>query len=270
MSQSSPIFENLIGVHGYLGQPSDWDSFFKKARVSELTCHAVDLQQDFSEISQGDFFEAWADSFVARVRGRPILLGYSMGGRLAMHALVRYPNRFRGAILVSANPGLSSEAFLERSTRIDRDEQWAQRLEALTDFSGGDTWEDFIQNWNRQSVFQNGIENFQRQKENYDPRVLAGQMRSWSLGRQRDLLPELACLSIPILWVVGEQDSKYMALSQRFEMIRAPHVDTQVWRAPGAGHRVPWEQPELFSARVLHWIFERSLGRFDGRRENSE
>lgn len=270
MNEHLSVGKILVAVHGFLGQPSDWELLFKKARAFNLECQAVDLQQDYSEIRKGDFFNLWADSFAARIQGRPILLGYSMGGRLAMHALIRHPHRFSGAILISSNPGLSVDAISERSARIDRDEKWALRLDAIAHSLEGEAWESFLEDWNQQSVFLGGTENFQRRKEDYNPSILAGQMRSWSLGNQRDLLPELSDLEIPILWIVGEQDSKYLALSQSFEKARAPHSDTQVWRVPEAGHRVPWEQPELFSERVLHWIFERSLGRFDGRRENRE
>lgn len=260
----------VIALHGFLGKKSDWDFF-------SSDCEKVNLQEDFRQLKLGvsvaaktgdSVFQAWVELFIQRVPDgaqpvdRPILLGYSLGGRLAMHALMAYPERFSGAILVSAHPGLS---LGERKARMASDEAWAQR------FEGPESWEDLMTSWNSQSVFQGGRHVPERQEADFDRKILAAQLRSGSLAQQRDLLPELSKLSLPVLWIAGEHDEKFRQKYQEFGQWsnQGPHLapslgpdlSPELWIVPGAGHRAPWDQPDLFRERVLSWIFQLTLDR---------
>ena len=90
-------------LHGALGSYRDWD--FLSEDLSDV--QPVDLWQDFPELE----LSAWAEAFCSHVQGcdqRPVLLGYSMGGRLALHALLARPTLWQSAIVVSAHPGLAA------------------------------------------------------------------------------------------------------------------------------------------------------------------
>lgn len=233
----------LICLHGFLGRGADWD--FLRATFPEL--EAPDLEPALS-------LEDWATEFcerTARVADRPVLMGYSMGARLAMRALVLRPELFSGAVLVSGNPGLRGAE--ERSKRLGDDELWARRFET-------EAWESVIEAWNAQPVlkryrvsFGSADASFFRGEGARANAVRA--MRTWSLGRQRDLLPELARVSLPVLWVAGERDSKYVAIA-REAVSQLKSAD--LWIAPGAGHRVPWDAPDSFSEKLNSWISRRS------------
>lgn len=181
-------------LSGFLGLPSDWDVL--------PWPHSPD---------RGD-----------------VLLGYSMGGRLALQMLEH--QRFAKAIIVSA--GLNAPD----SERIVRDDAWARRFES-------DDWSSLMRDWNAQPVF--GGHALDRREEDYDRRELARQLRDWSPAVLPP--PRLEQIETPILWIAGERDAKYVEVAQH-AVARLPHAE--LWICPGAGHRVPWEQPDAFVARL--------------------
>ena len=163
---------------------------------------------------------------------RDVLLGYSMGGRLALRLLEE--RRFRCAIIVSA--GLNTPD----AERRDRDEQWARRFES-------EEWSSLMRDWNAQPVFGGHV--IERREDAYDRRELARQLREWSPARLPP--PVLESIETPVLWIAGERDPKYAGIARR-AVERLP--DAELWICPDAGHRVPWEQPEAFVARLRAFL----------------
>lgn len=161
-----------------------------------------------------------------------ILLGYSMGGRLALQLLEQ--QRFRAGIIVSA--GLNAPD----PDRVARDEAWARRFES-------DDWSGVMRDWNAQPVFGGHV--LKRGEEDYDRAELARQLREYSPAVLPP--PRLERIETPILWIAGERDAKYVALA-RDAVARLPHGE--LWIAPGAGHRVPWEQPDAFVERLRAFL----------------
>ncbi|HEX2833454.1 MAG TPA: alpha/beta fold hydrolase [Thermoanaerobaculia bacterium] len=181
-------------LSGFLGLPSDWD------------------------------FLPWPHS----PHAGEVLLGYSMGGRLALQLLER--QRFAKAIIVSAGLNAPDEG------RRVRDEAWARRFEQ-------DDWSAVIRDWNAQPVF--GGHSLAREERDYDRGELARQLREWSPAVL--LPPRLEAIETPLLWIAGERDAKYVEIA-RAAVARLPRAE--LWICPGAGHRLPWEQPEAFVQRL--------------------
>jgi len=166
-----------------------------------------------------------------------VLVGYSMGGRLALQALLTEA-AFDRAVIISA--GLNLEEG--REERRVRDESWAKRFES-------DAWEEVMRDWNAQPVFGgHAIERFER---DYDRRELARQLRENSPGVLPPLAPRIHEIAIPLLWVVGERDATYVATGKRAVNLLP---DADLWICPNAGHRVPWEQPEAFADRLREFV----------------
>ncbi len=213
----------MIALHGFLGLPQDW---------SDFGYDAVDLWKRVTPL------EEWANSFVAEVEGQPWLLGYSMGGRLAMHAALAKPEAFGGLILVSANPGIVMES--ERAMRLRSDGVWARRFRE-------DPWDEVLRDWNAQPVLKGSA--LERPEDAFDREALAKAMDVWSLGRQRDLRKELLSLEIPVLHVVGEEDAKFSQMMSGLELPPTQSLNV----IEKAGHRVPWDQPEAFKSAVAEF-----------------
>lgn len=201
----------LTALHGFLGLPSDWD-FLRKAGI------AVETPPLDAIPSRGD-----------------VLLGYSMGGRLALHALLAGA-QYERAVIVSASLGIEDRVAREERQRID--ERWARMFEKQP-------WARVMSEWNAQPVF--GGHAMKREERDFDRRELARLLRQWSPGVLPSVAWRLHEIHIPILWIAGEKDAKYVAEGQR-AVSQLPNGE--LWICPGAGHRVPWEQPERFVERL--------------------
>lgn len=161
-----------------------------------------------------------------------VLVGYSMGGRLALELLQR--RRFDQAVIISAGLNAPDEA------RRQRDEEWARRFET-------EEWSSLMRAWNAQEVFGGHI--VERREVDFDRAELARQLREYSPAVLPP--PRLESIETPVLWIAGERDARYVGIARR-AVERLPHAE--LWICPDAGHRVPWEQPERLVARIRDFI----------------
>lgn len=224
---------------------SVWDSVTKS-----LLSKNPKLELVSEDLSKGDFdgFEDWTHDFCRRVveQGsgeKQFLLGYSLGGRLALHACLHRPDLWQGVIVVGADPGTSSEK--EKKKQLRKDREWARKLT-------NQPIEKLIEEWNDQPVFC-GLQNLSLRELGYlNAKKISRQFEVFSKGRQRNLVPELSQMRNPlILFVSGEKDEKYSSVGEKL----ASSCKTVEFKViPGAGHRVPWENPNEFSLAVCRFI----------------
>lgn len=238
-------------LHGAFGMASDWRGLAGSIAKSGISSRAVDLWRflenglpltEFGKALNGD-----AGGDVFRGTGRS-LLGYSMGGRLALHALLEKDHPWQAAVIISAHPGLENEN--DRVARITSDATWATR--ALTE-----SWPALLAAWNAQPVFS-GTPPPDPQAANrlaQHRREIARSFVDWSVGAQALLWERLPEISVPVLWIAGENDMKFRALAERAAALM-PTASLAI--APGAGHRVPWEAPVWFADQVAQFL---KLGR---------
>ena len=230
-------------LHGAVGMAEDWRGF----SVPDWGVKRVDLWRflDCCPMGMAEFGRA-LNGEAAAVAGPKVLLGYSMGGRLALQALLCPGHPWDAAVIVSAHPGL--EAHDERVKRLGADAEWAAK--ALS----GD-WRSFLREWNAQGVLAASgggapaLELADRAGLEPRRRPVARSFVDWSLGAQEPTWTKLGGIACPVLWVVGERDDKFRVLGGR----AVPAGGFEPWLAPGAGHRVPWESAE-FPARVGEFL----------------
>jgi len=210
-----------------------------KAEFSDLEMVTEDL---YAKPFQG--FDDWTKDFCDRAElaangEKSVLLGYSLGGRLALHACIHRPDLWQGVVLVGADPGLGSSE--EKNQQFTRDRNWADRLKK-------EPLEQLVREWDEQPVFC-GIENSApRNLEELDPIQLSQQFEVFSKGLQQNLVPALSELKTPpVLFLAGEKDKKYQQIGDELAEL-CPVVESR-W-VEDSGHRVPWENPESFS-RIL-------------------
>lgn len=235
-------------LHGAVGQAADWQGF----SVPGWALRRVDLWRFVAccPMPIADFGRALNEEARA-TPGPKILLGYSMGGRLALHALLEKDSPWDAAIIVSAHPGLEAEE--ERSERRVQDAEWAARALQME-------WSDFLTAWNAQPVLGGEASGMaDRRLLSTRKQEVARSFMDWSLGAQDPLWERLPELKLPVLWVVGGRDEKFRVLGER-AVFGIPSAELSV--IDGAGHRVPWEAPTKFSSVVNAFLSrDRTLGR---------
>jgi 2-succinyl-6-hydroxy-2,4-cyclohexadiene-1-carboxylate synthase len=235
-------------LHGAVGMAADWRGFAKDLAAASIGSRAVDLWRflDCCPMPLTDFGKALnadAGGEVFRGSGRA-LLGYSMGGRMALHSLLEAGHPWQAAVIVSAHPGLEIEA--DRAARRASDASWATQALA-------GNWQEFLTAWNAQPVLgstpprdsQASGSLIMRRRE------IARSFVDWSLGAQEPLWERLDEIKIPVLWIVGENDPKFLVLAERAVSL-IPNARLAI--APSAGHRVPWEAEAWFARRVSEFL----------------
>ena len=204
---------------------------------------AVDLCQDSS-----DGFEEWSARFCKEVKAesgdeKPLLLGYSLGGRLAMHACINAPELWSGVILVSADPG--SYGKEQKKLQLQKDFEWAQRFKV-------ENMEKLLMEWDQSPVFAQSPNLAPRNLAELDSEKISQWFTIYSKGKQADLLPLLSRENNPsILFISGAEDVKYSKIGESLALV-CPQINHQV--IAGAGHRVPWENKNLFVEVVNQFI----------------
>jgi 2-succinyl-6-hydroxy-2,4-cyclohexadiene-1-carboxylate synthase len=218
----------ILAIPGFLGLPSDWN-FLQWNHLIGVDLHAF----SWNSLSEwAGEFNQWAGNLKNK---SSVLMGYSLGGRLALHALLDRPKQWQAAIIVSSHPGLSD--LNERKMRQQRDRQWAERFEK-------EDWLSLMQAWNGQEVFGQDGFHFSRREQDYDRLQLAKCLSEGSLGHQEDLRQQIENLSLPLLWITGSKDLRYCQIA---EALTFAHPLSRREKVEGAGHRIPWAQPEIFS-----------------------
>ncbi len=170
------------------------------------------------------------------------LFGYSLGGRLALGLLARYPERFAHALIVSAHPGLKTED--ERAKRREGDARFVEVLteRGLTAFV--DIWQA-LPLWASQGDLPDAVKAAQRaQRLRHTADGLAHSLLEHGLGKMPNLRPELAKVRSSVDLVVGERDPKFTVLGQELAaLIRGARLTV----AAGAGHNLLLERLDLVS-----------------------
>lgn len=182
------------------------------------------------------------DEVVGELSPRVALVGYSMGGRLALHAALRRPHALRALVLVGASAGIEDDA--ERAERQAVDER-------LADWMEGRSIEEIVERWEALPVFASQSaalrEALRPGRLSHDPADLASLLRTAGQGVLPPVWARLTELPCPVLAVAGEADDAYVAAAYRIAEL-ASHGAARL--VPGTGHAPQLEDPDAF-ARLL-------------------
>jgi 2-succinyl-6-hydroxy-2,4-cyclohexadiene-1-carboxylate synthase len=170
------------------------------------------------------------------------LVGYSMGGRLALYTALAYPHMVARLTLESASPGLESED--ERAARRASDEALAARIERDGVAAFTDSWENlplFATQSAEAKASLRAVRMMQR------PGGLANSLRGMGTAVQPSLWPRLPALAMPVHLIAGALDDKFVAINRRMHE-RISHARLSI--IPNAGHTVHLEQPDAWLAAI--------------------
>jgi 2-succinyl-6-hydroxy-2,4-cyclohexadiene-1-carboxylate synthase len=193
-------------------------------------------------------FDQRLSEIASRVDDGDAVVGYSMGGRLALRAALRRPGRFGALVLVGATPGIEDEG--ERETRKRADEELADWIEQHS-------IAEFADRWEAQPVFASQppelVEAQRAGRLSHDPRKLAQLLRSGGQGTFEPVWDQLEQIDCPVLAVAGELDTKYADAAYRIAE-RVKHGRARL--VAGAGHAPQLERPTEFADLLLDFLDE--------------
>jgi 2-succinyl-6-hydroxy-2,4-cyclohexadiene-1-carboxylate synthase len=237
----------LLLLHGFTGSGRAWDHV-RPALAARAQMVIVDLighgQSPVPDDPERYTFDWCVRDLLAVLDGlgieRADVLGYSMGGRVALHLAVHAPARVGTLFLESASPGIEDPQA--RAQRVHADEELAERIETLG-------VEAFVNEWERQPLLAVGdhvsADELHAQRLKNSPRGLANSLRGMGAGRQAPLWDRLPTLQLPTRLLVGERDSRYVATAERMCTL-LPRAELTI--CPRAGHTVHLDQPAAFVA----------------------
>jgi len=246
----------LMLLHGFTGCAQSWDHL-RAAAAREYTTIIPDLlghgRTDAPDNPARYRMERCVEDLIAILDAleveRTHLLGYSMGGRVALAAAIAHPERIASLILESASPGLADAA--ERQARIASDN-------ALADLAGRDGIEAFVARWERTPLFatQDRLPaevraRLRAQRLANRPAGLANSLRGLGTGVQPPLWERLGELRLPCLIMAGELDAKFMGIARKMAEAIA---GARIALVAGAGHTIHFEQPEAFTRLVMEFL----------------
>ncbi|MCZ2099122.1 MAG: 2-succinyl-6-hydroxy-2,4-cyclohexadiene-1-carboxylate synthase [Anaerolineae bacterium] len=246
------IGDSLVLLHGFSGSGANWsahvETLARRFRVVTVDLLGLGKTESPADPDRCRIERAAADLiaiFDALQLDAVNLLGYSMGGRLALYTALAYPQRISRLILESASPGLRTEA--ERAARIEQDEALAWRIER-------DGIAAFADYWTNLPLFSTQSpelrERLRAQRLDNNPTGLANSLRGMGTGAQPSFWERLPMLNLPVLLLCGALDTKFAAINREMQAL-LPRASLVI--VPDAGHTVHAEQPTCWQAEVLHF-----------------
>jgi len=183
---------------------------------------------------------------IAELGEGAVIAGYSLGGRLALHAALREPGRYRALVTVGADAGIDSPGT--RSARSEADERLAAWMETAA-------IEEIVAIWERQPLFADqadAVIDAQRPgRLAQDPRSLASLLRSAGQGTLGSVWPLLDRLDLPLLALAGALDDRYARSARRLAS-EAPRA--QVRLVENAGHAAHLQRPDAVAELLAEFL----------------
>ncbi|MCD8914417.1 2-succinyl-6-hydroxy-2,4-cyclohexadiene-1-carboxylate synthase [Staphylococcus simulans] len=246
----------LVMLHGFISDASTFDQHIKALteKVAVLTIELPGHGQDQSDAAQTwnfDFIRDALDEVLAQFEPYQIYLhGYSMGGRAALYYALHGHQTLEGLILESTSPGIADEE--DRASRKKVDEARAKVLEIAG-------LEVFVNDWEKLPLFASQADKMTKEERKrhremrlaQDPKGLAKALRDYGTGQMPNLWPELSNLMLPVCFIVGERDEKFVEIAHK---MKAAIEGSELHVVEEAGHTVHVEDAQQFDIIVLGFL----------------
>uniref|UniRef100_A0A0E0K1L6 Mandelate racemase/muconate lactonizing enzyme C-terminal domain-containing protein n=1 Tax=Oryza punctata TaxID=4537 RepID=A0A0E0K1L6_ORYPU len=262
----------VLFLHGFLGTSEDWVPMMKalspSARVIavDLPGHgeSIILQHDVENSNQISFsVQSIADLLLKLIRnitdGEVVVVGYSMGARIALHMALNQNHKISGAVIISGSPGLRDEASKRCRSAIDR---------SRAHFLSSCGLENFLETWYSAKMWASLREHPKfdslvrtRMKHN-NVKALSKVLGDSSIGTQKSLWEDLKHLKSPLLIVAGEKDPKFKEISRQMCREIRKYKDREsdglceMIIVPDSGHAVHVENPLPLVRAIRKFLVE--------------
>jgi 2-succinyl-6-hydroxy-2,4-cyclohexadiene-1-carboxylate synthase len=199
-------------LHGLFSGPQIWSSY-----LSIKDSQALNLYHQ--------------NPMALELKSDDIIVGYSLGGRIALDLCYKHKFQIKKLILLSAHPGLEDKDLSNRKT-------WENEILKKMD---SQTKDEFMSFWNSQHIFNNSQDlevdelTYHKSKDLFD---------LYRLSKQRNYFPDLSVHHEKIIYIYGKDDQKYQDIAEKLKLAKVA-----VYAQEG-GHRVYQNQEEIL--RILN------------------
>jgi 2-succinyl-6-hydroxy-2,4-cyclohexadiene-1-carboxylate synthase len=233
----------VVLLHGFTHTGASWDPVVS-ALGERYRALAIDIRGHGSASGREPVaLEGVLEDLAAVAPDRFTLVGYSMGGRIALHAALALPERIERLVLIGASPGIADPA--EREARLRDDERLACEIESMS-------IEAFAHRWAQTPVLAGQppdvLAAAHADRLRNRPAGLAAALRGLGNAALPSLWDRLGEIRIPVALLVGERDEKFRAIANQ---MAAGLPAAEVIVAPGAGHAVHLEAPARVASVIV-------------------
>ncbi|BBN98828.1 2-succinyl-6-hydroxy-2,4-cyclohexadiene-1-carboxylate synthase [Sporolactobacillus terrae] len=258
----------VLLLHGFTGSSTTWHFLEKEAAEQKIRLITVDIighgLTECPERPNRYAITEAAKDLAALLDVLKLdavhLVGYSMGGRLALSFSCMFPKRVRTLTLESASPGLKTE--MERQKRRDRDVHLAERIKKYGLLSFVNDWENIPLFASQKDLPKNVRSSLRDQRLASSAHGLVCSLIGMGTGVQPSWWTQLTTLHVPTFLITGARDRKFCTLAS--EMKQAlPCAEWYI--VPNAGHAVHLEKPDPFKNALVSFIHRFSASSEEGR-----
>lgn len=232
---------DITFLHGFTQTSTSWMPVI--TRLPEVRATLIDAPgHGMNTDTAGDLWSS-ADALAAAMP-QGVVVGYSMGARMALHVALSHPEQIDGLVLVSGTPGIEDND--ERAARRASDEALAARAEVIGTA-------EFVDEWLANPMFAGLSEEMAMRAERCrnTSAGLAASLRLAGTGTQDNLWPRLSEIQVPTLVIAGADDAKFAAIASRMGGL-IPRCEVRI--IAGAGHTVHLERTAQFCDVLAEWL----------------
>jgi 2-succinyl-6-hydroxy-2,4-cyclohexadiene-1-carboxylate synthase len=175
--------------HGLFGDPDIWTGLFPDSEFI-----AYDLYNNF-------------DPKQVSINPIDTIIGYSLGGRIALNIASENYFNFKKLILISSHPGLNDE---EKVQRRNWENSIINKFETLTKV-------DFLRYWESLPLFSKSSLSLEISDEKYQKSFQL--FKQYLLSNQINYRADLIKYRHKIVYLFGQYDSKYSKIADELNLI---------------------------------------------------
>lgn len=256
--EGEPHLPTIIFLHGFTGSTATWREVLEQFKGSYKTI-AIDLtghgKTTIPENPERYSMEEQIEDLNELIDELSIqsfyLVGYSMGGRIALGYTIKYPERVRALILESASPGLKEQ--VEREQRRIADALLAKKIIENGIPSFVDKWENIPLFESQKSLPEKKREEVRTERLQQSAIGLANSLLGIGTGSQKSYWDSLQKLKEPVYLITGELDSKFVGIAREMKNLVEKCRHSVV---PNVGHAIHVENPRIFATMIKDYLHQ--------------
>lgn len=245
----------VVALHGFTGSTTTWRNLaymLPDVRIVAVDCigHGkTAVPEKMSRFSMEEQIKDLEEIVTQLGLEKFSLLGYSMGGRIALSYAIAYPERIEKLLLESASPGLRTAE--ERTDRCQNDNMLADKIERNGIQSFVDAWENIPLFESQKRLPKSVQQTVRAERLSQCETGLAGSLRGIGTGMQPSNWPFLENLDVPVLLITGSLDEKFCKIATEMQVLckNAQHVTVN-----DVGHAIHVENPAEFATIVKKYL----------------